>query len=266
MQLLSTLILLSWTICNGSALPSLVRFVTLPKNFNHHTTVPDKDHQASDFWWDDKDPPKFDLQQDIQIPNSTLHSLLAPFILNITFIHKTPLFSKTAESSDLLLLHTPHSHPNHRTNHDLHPSNIHSPFIAAKPEIFISRRSTTKQSQYRNLRFSETITTQKISNYLTSLFLSMSQRAVLRLSKPASSTMTSHPVEQLPPLSPIGPNFLIPVSKSRISQLTRVEADALIIQLCQKSSNYSTSADSTEYITSLIANLRRANLSKNTAY
>ena len=114
-----------------------------------------------------------------KFPNSTLDSLLAPFILNITFIHKTPLFSKTAESSDLLLLHTPHSHPNHRTNHDLHPSNIHSPVIAAKPEIFISRRSTTKQSQYRNLRFSETITTQKISNYLTSLFLSMSQRAVL---------------------------------------------------------------------------------------
>ncbi len=115
MQLLSTLILLSWTIYNGSALPSLVRFVTLPKNFNHHTKVPDKDHQASDFWWDDKALPKFDLQQDIQIPNSTFDSLLAPFIPNITFIHKTPLllFSKTAESSDLLLLHTPHSHPNH---------------------------------------------------------------------------------------------------------------------------------------------------------
>ncbi len=47
----------------------------------------------------------------------------------------------------------------------------------------------------------------------------MSQRAVLRLSKPASSTMTSHPVEQpsnlnllirnFPPLSPIGPNLNI---------------------------------------------------------
>jgi hypothetical protein len=181
MQLLSTLILLSWTICNGSALSSLVKFVTLPKNFNHHTTIPEKDHQTSDFWWDDKALPKFDQQQDIQIPNSTLDSLLAPFIPNIAFIHKTLLFSKTAESSDLLLLHTPHSHSNHRTNHYLHPYNIHSPAIAAKPEIFISRRSTTKQSQYRNLRFSETITTRKISNYLTSLLLSMSQRAVLRL-------------------------------------------------------------------------------------
>jgi hypothetical protein len=62
--------------------------------------------------------------------------------------------------------------------------------------MFISPRITTHKNLYRNQRFHETDQQQPIYNNSNFLLLKMSQRVVLRNSKPDSFTMLSGTVEK----------------------------------------------------------------------
>jgi hypothetical protein len=279
---LSTLIFTSWTIYHELALPSLISSVTLTKNFKHPPTVIDIDHQASDYWWDRASPQKPCPNRIFPPSDYTVALPPAPIASSSTTSNKKLFFSHPkAYNIPPLPTSLTSSHPPQI------PPILHlppAPFPSSRPyiQIFTQPQNTTAFEKIQNYTVSTVPlkpTNKKILTNPKPLLFEMSQRAVLKLSKPDSSAMNQNRVEK-----PGHPRHAPRKFSSTLSNWTRFldssylstkyihisglpidtgEIDSLITQLRQF--NYPIAEDSTDHLNSLIDQLRRTTLTETTA-